>query len=147
MDWFRAAMQTGTGDDYVVGAVREQPELGARVLTYATAIREGGQGSGRPIGVLAVHFDWEPQARRVVEGVRLEEDERPRTRVMLLDAARRILAGCGPDVEVGAGFELAVGERDRGSYRDARGRLVAFALTPGYETYRGLGWYGCLIQD
>ena len=26
-------------------------------------------------------------------------------------------------------------------------RLVAFALTPGYETYRGLGWYGVIECD
>jgi hypothetical protein len=147
LDWFQGAMQTGTGDDYVTGVVCEQPELGARVLTYATAIREGGQATGRPIGVLAVHFDWEPQARRVVEGVRLDEEERGRTKVMLLDAGHRILAGCGQGVRVGEEFELAVGERERGSYRDGKGRLVAFALTPGYETYRGLGWSGCLVQD
>ena len=23
---------------------------------------------------------------------------------------------------------------------------VAYALTPGYETYEGLGWYGCIVQ-
>jgi len=23
---------------------------------------------------------------------------------------------------------------------------VAFHLTPGYETYRGLGWYGVIAQ-
>ena len=27
-----------------------------------------------------------------------------------------------------------------------KARLVAFALTPGYETYKGLGWYGCIQQ-
>jgi hypothetical protein len=29
---------------------------------------------------------------------------------------------------------------------DAAGRLIAFHLTPGYETYRGLGWYGVIEQ-
>jgi len=28
-----------------------------------------------------------------------------------------------------------------------RGRIVAFGLTPGYETYRGLGWYGCIESE
>ena len=32
------------------------------------------------------------------------------------------------------------------TYIDSEGNLVGFALTPGYETYPGLGWYGVLIQ-
>jgi hypothetical protein len=32
-----------------------------------------------------------------------------------------------------------------GSY--AKGEvMIGYAATPGYETYRGLGWYGCLVQ-
>ena len=35
-----------------------------------------------------------------------------------------------------------------GHYHDQEGmRTIAYALTPGYETYRGLGWYGVLIQS
>jgi hypothetical protein len=26
-------------------------------------------------------------------------------------------------------------------------RMVGFSLTPGYETYAGLGWYGVIVQD
>ena len=26
------------------------------------------------------------------------------------------------------------------------GRTAAFHLTPGYETYAGLGWYGAIVQ-
>jgi hypothetical protein len=22
--------------------------------------------------------------------------------------------------------------------------MICYALTPGYETYKGLGWYGCI---
>jgi hypothetical protein len=32
-----------------------------------------------------------------------------------------------------------------GSYADMA-ITVGYALTPGYETYAGLGWYGCLVQ-
>ncbi|MEP1895661.1 MAG: hypothetical protein ABJQ98_04210 [Alloalcanivorax venustensis] len=38
------------------------------------------------------------------------------------------------------------GTLERGYYMDGD-RLVAFALTPGYETYRGLGWYGVIECD
>lgn len=33
------------------------------------------------------------------------------------------------------------------SYTNKNGQLIGFALTPGYETYKGLGWYGVLIQQ
>jgi hypothetical protein len=32
-----------------------------------------------------------------------------------------------------------------GSYADGA-RTIGYALTPGYETYEGMGWYGCLVQ-
>ena len=25
-------------------------------------------------------------------------------------------------------------------------QTVGYARTPGYETYEGLGWYGCVVQ-
>ena len=55
-------------------------------------MRAGGRADGAPIGVLAIHFDWEPQARTIVQGVRLNDDERGRTRVMLVDVNRRVIA-------------------------------------------------------
>jgi hypothetical protein len=33
-----------------------------------------------------------------------------------------------------------------GSYAE-QGVTVGYALTPGYETYEGLGWYGCIVQE
>jgi hypothetical protein len=38
------------------------------------------------------------------------------------------------------------GGTQSGHYSDADGTMVGFALTPGYETYRGLGWYGVVVQ-
>ena len=144
--WFAEALRTRSGDEFAVSDVATLRALGgAPVATYATAIREGGLSNGRVIGVLGIHFDWRPQAQAVVDGVRLSPEERARTRVMILDQNRRVLAasdGVGVLEEV---IELDVGSGDMGSY--AAGELtVGYALTPGYETYKGLGWYGCLIQ-
>lgn len=144
--WFVKAMATADGDAYAVGEVAPEPRLGARVLTYATAIRAGGASTGRPIGVLAVHFDWEPQAQRVVDGIRLDDGEAADIRVLILDAAHRVLAGRGPGVVPGQEIPLETGGRRSGHYTAPSGCQVGFALTPGYETYRGLGWYGCLIR-
>jgi hypothetical protein len=40
-------------------------------------------------------------------------------------------------------YELKAGGGARGFYVDGD-RLIAHALTPGYETYRGLGWSGVI---
>lgn len=146
-DWFRRAMDTRSGEEFAVADITENPILnGAAVATYSTAIREGGECNSRPIGVLAIHFDWAPQAQTVVDGVRLCAEERGRTRVMLLDAQHRVIAASDRRNILAETFPLRTGGQPRGTYVDEAGNTVCFAHTPGYETYRGLGWYGCIVQ-
>src|SRR5262245_33567960 len=91
--WFRRACNLVSGDEYVVADVMQQRLLGgAQVATYCASVREGGRTSGRPLGMIAIHFDWEPQARAIVEGIRINPADRERTRVLLVDANRRVLA-------------------------------------------------------
>ena len=62
---------------------------------------------------------------------------------MLLDSTHRVIAasdGKGICSEV---YPLRRNGLESGYYSDGN-RLVAFAETPGYETYRGLGWLGCI---
>jgi hypothetical protein len=143
VEWFRNAMQTKSGDDFVVADVRRSPALNnAITATYATAIRENGEANGKIIGALGIAFDWLPQAQAIVQGVHLTDDEKATTRVMIVDAAHRVIAASD---DAGILTETLPFEPagPRGFYvRD--GRLIAYALTPGYETYRGLGWYGVI---
>ncbi len=146
--WFQAALKTRSGDDFTVNDVTRAPLLGeAPVATYAAAIREGGKSNGKILGVLGIHFDWEPQARAVVEGVRLAPDERARSRVLLLDADHRVLAASDGRGVLTERFPLKPTQGPMGSYTDENGAVIGYALTPGYETYKGLGWYGCIVQD
>lgn len=70
--WFAEAMRLPNGSCFSVADISASPMLaGAQVATYCASIRENGAESGKPTGVLAIHFDWEPQARAIVEGVRL----------------------------------------------------------------------------
>lgn len=146
--WFRQALATRTGNDFTVGDVARNSRLDDRVVaTYATAIRRDGLADSEPVGVLGIFFDWEPQAAAVVEGVRLEEAERNRTRCLLLDARHRLIAssdGKGMLTEV---FPLRRTDEAMGHYVDSSGRIIGYSLTPGYETYKGLGWYGVIVQD
>jgi hypothetical protein len=40
---------------------------------------------------------------------------------------------------------LALNSQRSGFYQDRSGTLIAFHATPGYETYKGLGWYGVIL--
>lgn len=140
--WFRDAVATRDGDQYVVADVAKASALGgAPAATYATAIRKGAQADGQPLGALGIFFDWAPQAAAVVGGVGLSEEEQQNARVMLLDGQSRVIAasdGKGLLVET---YDLKA--QGRGFYVSGD-RLVAHALTPGYETYEGLGWSGVI---
>ncbi|HEY4031226.1 MAG TPA: methyl-accepting chemotaxis protein [Caulobacteraceae bacterium] len=143
-DWFRKAMRTASGEDFTVADIETNRELGgAAVATYATAIRQGARNEGQPLGVLGIFFDWRPQAEAVVTGVSLSEEERRTTRVMLLDARCRVIASSDGRGLLQETYPLETQGSSRGHYA-ANGALTAFALTPGYETYEGLGWYGVI---
>src|SRR5262245_4824871 len=145
--WFQKAVNLGSGDDYVAGDPRREDLLGdAQVTTYCATVREGGRSNGRTLGVLAIHFDWEPQARAIVQGVRVSAADRATTRVLLIDANRRVIAASDGEGLLSEVIPLDARGRQCGFYRDEAGTVVAFHATPGYETYRGLGWYGVIVQ-
>jgi len=143
--WFRAGMALGSGDDFHAEDIAREPLLGdTLVATFATPVRAGGEVDGRPIGLLAIHFDWEPQSRTIVEGVRLTDEERVTSRVLIVDRDGRVIAASD-----GAGLlseRLPPFAGERAGWQVQGGRIVAQHLTPGYETWRGLGWRGVIAQ-
>ncbi|VVE47339.1 Biofilm dispersion protein BdlA [Pandoraea morbifera] len=152
--WFLAAMRTPSGADYAAFDVRRAKLLhNAEVATYATAIREDGETHGRPIGALGIFFDWAPQARAVVQGVPLLPHERAVTRCLLLDAEHRVLASSDGEGVLLERFDLrrqsgttGANAASSGFYDAGDDGMIGYALTPGYETYEGLGWYGVVQQ-
>lgn len=142
--WFRDALALKSGDEYVAGDVERQPLLdGAQVATYCASVRAKGQSRGKPLGILAIHFDWESQARAIVQGVRVDDDA---ARVLLVDANFRVIASSDGVGLLTERLPLNVGKRSSGYYQDKSGAMVAFHVTPGYETYKGLGWYGVIVR-
>jgi hypothetical protein len=147
-DWFAAALATRSGDEYATANVDVAAGLnGAQVATYATAIRQDGASDGKVVGVLAVFFDWAKQASTVVNSVRLTSGERERTCCMIVDACGRVIASSATAGRESMRFDLPPNRADIGTYRTAAGSLVGYALTPGYETYRGMGWFGVIEQQ
>lgn len=146
--WFREALATRSGDAYSVADIAVNGLLdGATVASYATAIRTGGEDDGSVIGVLGIFFDWQAQSTAVVNSVRLTDEERAKTRCLLLDSRHRVIASSDGRGVLSDTFPLRKTGEGQGSYADDAGRVIGYARTPGYETYRGLGWYGVIVQD
>lgn len=146
--WFQRAMAGRDGTEFAVADVEINAALANKpVATYAAGIRRGGETNGELLGVLGIFFDWQPQAQAVVEGVRLEPEEQALTRALLVDSSGRVIAASDGRGTLTETFSLRHGGQKSGSYTDPAGNLIGFALTPGYETYRGLGWYGVLVRS
>jgi hypothetical protein len=142
--WFREARGLRSGDDYVACDVERQMLLGnAQVATYCASVRAGGKAQGQPIGVLAIHFDWEPQAHAIVQGIRVGAADR--ARVLLVDSNLRVIAASDGQGLLTERVPLSLEGRRSGFYHDRSGALIAFHATPGYETYKGLGWFGVIL--
>lgn len=143
--WFRTGMGLPTGDDFHAEDIAREPLLADTMVgTFVTPVRTGGDANGRPIGLLAIHFDWEPQSRAIVEGVRLSDEERATSRVLIVDRDNRIIAASD-----GAGLlteRLPAFSSGQAGWQVRDGRIVAQHVTPGYETYQGLGWRGVIEQ-
>ncbi len=142
--WFRESMQLRSGEDYAVDDVAESPHLGgSEVATYATAIRAGGVSNGKALGAMGIFFDWGDQSQDVVSKVRLSDEERDRSRAMIVDRDGRVIAD---STGQGGKFVIQHENKKSGFYAERDGTLIGFAATPGYETYEGLGWYGVIAQ-
>ncbi len=146
--WFRQAMATRDGGEFAVADISVNDRLDNKlVATYATAIRHGGEANGQPIGALGVFFDWQPQSQGIIDSMRIEAEERDKTRAMLLDSRFRVIASTGGRGVLTETFPLRTEGRRSGNYMDEQGNTVGFSLTPGFETYKGLGWYGVVTQE
>ena len=145
--WFQEAISTQDGTEFAVADISREPALdNAMTATYSTAIRAGGDTNGEVIGVLGIFFDWSSQAKDIVEGIRLSPEEWKRTRCFLIDSKHRIIASSDGDGILSDHFPLDVSRGTQGHYSIDDQVLVGYALTPGYETYAGLGWYGVITQ-
>jgi Methyl-accepting chemotaxis protein len=149
--WFSGAISTVNGQEYYAQDVVMSGLTNDYSVIYSAAVRESGTAEGKVIGVLAVVFDWK-QADSIVKNVRLSDDEKKKSRVILFNRDGIVIAasdGKGILAENAAamsGVKRAL-KNEKGFIVETVGNkkiLVAYAHTPGYETYRGLGW-GCAV--
>ena len=147
VSWFRKAMATTNGDQYVVDDICHDPLHDDKlVAVYAAAVRKEGKTNRKIIDVLGVVFDWEEQSSTIVQKEpAISEASWKRTRVMLLDNKLRIIAASDHQ-GVLTPFTLQHQGRQRGHYVNDKHEVIAYAKTLGYQEYDGLGWYAVIVQ-
>ncbi len=145
--WFKKGVATTAGDQYAVDDIAYDALHGDKlVAVFATAVRKDAKIDGKVIGVLAVVFDWESQARTIVQKeVTMSEDSWKRSRVMLLDSKLRIIAA-SDDKGILLPFLLDHNGQAKGYYVKTAGEVIAYAKTLGYQEYDGLGWFAVITQ-
>ena len=147
LPWFQKAMVTRSGDQYVVDDISHDSLHDDKlVAVYAATVRTEGKKDGKIVGVLGVMFDWEDQAKTIVQTEpSLSEVEWKRSRVILLDQKLRIIAA-SDNTGILSPFMLEHKGQQKGHYFNANHDLIAFAKTLGYQEYDGLGWYAAIVQ-
>jgi len=147
LPWFQKAMATTSGDQYVVDDISHDLLHDSKLAAvYAATVRKEGRVNGKIVGVLGVFFDWENQAATIVrKEPPLSEDEWTRSRVLLLDNSKRIIAASDNN-GILLPFMLEQNGQQKGHYFNADHDLVAYAKTLGYQEYDGLGWYAAIVQ-
>ncbi len=144
--WFEQAMATGSGNDFASTDIESLAPLGnALVASYSTAIRRGGEAYGEPLGALVIFFDWQTQADAVVASVKFSDEERGRARALILDSNHRVIAASDGKGTLSEVMHLPALDKPTGQLRSKDGTLLGYAKTPGYETYRGMGWFGVVM--
>ncbi|NYH26102.1 chemotaxis protein [Paraburkholderia bryophila] len=66
---------------------------------------------------------------------------------MIVNASHRVIASSDDKGVLDEQFRLNTDGRSAGFYQMSDERTVSFAATLGYESYRGLGWYGVIVQS
>lgn len=147
LPWFQKAMATTSGDQYVVDNIfHDSLHNDKLVAVYAATVRKDGKKDGKIVGVLGVMFNWEDQAKTIVQTEpSLSEDEWKRSRVILLDQNMRIIAA-SDNSGILLPFMLEHKGQQKGHYFNASHEVVAFARTLGYQEYDGLGWFAAIVQ-
>ena len=124
---------------------------GSHTMTFSCKVHENGDPNRPAIGVLAAVFNWDGLAQRVVNETSLNQDEKEKTRVCIVDENGTILADTHNRILEKFSIPKMndLFSKKQGFVKiSQRGeeQLVCHGLSHGYETYAS-GWHSVIIQD
>ena len=151
--WFRQSQISRSGDEYGFQSAHESPLAnGNPSLIYSCSVRTMGQSNGAFLGALGVVFNWSNFANAILSGLPLDDVERQRTVVYILERDGSIVA-CSKPMPSNYRFpmqrysSLLNGEEKYVQETvDGKEYCVAYAKAPGFETY-STNWHAFLVQQ
>ncbi|MBC2606176.1 methyl-accepting chemotaxis protein [Pelagicoccus albus] len=152
-DWFRAAINSNSGNEYGFESVKANPLTnGSLTLGYSCGVRENGDANGRLLGVLGILFDWESLAQVILKNTPVDQNLKESTRCCIIDRSGMVLADTQDKIlkdSLKIPGTLDRGAKDKSWTRtkvNGKECFVGYAQAPGYETY-STGWCSVIIQE
>jgi hypothetical protein len=158
--WFEMGFQTLGSSEYAVQDVMESPleKDKQRSLIYAGGVREDGARQGNAIGVLGILFDWDTEAKKILQTC-LPKDREGKTisgsvAVYLNRKFEVIETTDDRGFPIGLSLPLPeqvaaldAGEMTSGLFEFQDQKYIYGACqTKGYREYKGLRWTACVLQ-
>ena len=151
--WFQNAIHTGSGDDFGFESVhRSKPIDNQIILTFSCKVHQNGDTSQPVIGVLASVFNWTGLAQTIIEQTSINQDDKSRTRICIVDNDGTVLADSSnkilEDIISLDGRESLFSETKNfvvQNYEDKK-CLIGHAHSPGFEGY-STGWHSVILQE
>jgi hypothetical protein len=151
-EWFSGALATRSGGDFAFEGTHLCPLVDNKSsLVYSAAVRKGGNADGEAIGVLGVIFNWDALAQTIVKNAPISENDRAKTRVLIVDDQGHVLADSFEKQlteTVSMGLLAPIAANGKGHTQlviNGETCCLAYAKSQGFETY-ATGWNSLIIQ-
>lgn len=156
--WYRSGMQMSKLVQFATQDVcKTELENENTSLIYCSAILENGQRTGKPVGVLGILFDWENQAKPILEGCL------PRINHQVVHGGaafyvnrEKIIIATTDDVNFPINkivniplenLNLKNGEFASGIFSSNEQQyIIGSSGSNGYREYKGLGWTAHVVR-
>ena len=151
--WFKNAVNTVSGDDFGFETVhRSKPIDNQIIVTFSCKVHQHGDTSQPVIGVLASVFNWTGLAQTIIEQTSINQDDKTRTRICLVDNDGTVLGDSSnmilEDKISFEGMNSLFSEKKNfvvQNYNDKK-HLIGHAQSPGFEGY-STGWHSLILQE
>ncbi|WP_340818654.1 hypothetical protein [Methanolobus sp. WCC4] len=158
--WFQEGARTSRSSQYavqdVMGSSLEKDK--ERSLIYAGGVRRNGKRDGEAIGVLGILFDWDTEARTILETCLPKDRDGeviPGSVAVYVNRDLEVIETTGGE-ELSIGSVLSLpdevsvlqpGEKISGLFEFNDQKYVYGACrTKGYREYPGLNWIACVLR-
>jgi C4-dicarboxylate-specific signal transduction histidine kinase len=158
--WFQEGVRTSQSSQYAVQDVMNSPleKDKERSLVYAGGVRKNGARTGEAIGALGVLFDWDTEAKTILETC-LPKDSKGEvisgSVAVYVNQDSEVIETTGSkEFSVGSVLTLPAevsalhsGEKISGLLEyEGQKYIYGACRTKGYREYPGLNWIACVLR-